>query len=72
MNYEPNIRFVDAHAKSNCGGDHGNLIADEFFLIYLSGVWAQSGMIGQCFDSLFAQISGELLGVASRKTIDDC
>ena len=52
MDYEPNIRLINSHAKGNGRTNDLNPVIDERFLVVISFFLWKACMICNCFNAL--------------------
>ena len=71
MNDKAHVGFVDAHAEGVGRGDDAQSTVDESFLGFLFGFRWQSGVVGRCCESFFAQELGEFFGLLARGAVGD-
>ena len=71
MNDEADIRFVDAHSKSDGSTNHVDLLHEKLVLIGRAGSRIHAGMVGQGLDAINFQCFSQLFHLFPGKAVDD-
>ena len=71
VDYEPDIRFVNAHTKGDGGHNHTGFFHQEGILVLCTDLGIQAGVVRKCGDAVDNQQLGQLLYLFAAEAIDD-